>query len=358
MNGRQSPAIFPEAVRILGPRPLLVCHNDADGLSAGVILLKTLQRRSVEPILRIVGKGENAYSRDFSAEVRHRVAVEGITGLLITDLGVSSDLPMPGLPTILVDHHVPTGIPQDATVITGIDDVPIPTSSLLAHRAAAACGPAGDLLWLAAIGIIGDMAEDAGFAEMAAARAGSGITALRKAASLVNAPRRSSSADASPAFALLAKADGPKAVLSGAHPETALLLAARAEVKAELDAARQAAPRIVGPVAMVKFHSPCQVHPLIAQAWSRRLKVPIAMAANSGYRPGWVHFAARAGGAGGEVDIPAFLAGVRPPGADEQYGKGHKAASGGALRIADWNIFVRSLGFGPEMEETERAEAA
>jgi single-stranded-DNA-specific exonuclease len=204
------------------------------------------------------------------------------------------------------------------------------------------------MLWLAAVGIIGDMAEKDGFAEMGEARS-FGITALRKAASLVNAPRRSSSGDATPAFALLERADGPKQVLSGEFEETAVLLAARDEVRGEVELARKAAPRIVGPVAIVPLDSACQIHPLIAQAWSGRLKSPIVMAANFGYRPGWVHFAARTGQ---DADIPAFLASVRPPGADEQYGKGHRLASGGALRLADWNALVRTLGFGPEMERT------
>jgi hypothetical protein len=126
-----------------------------------------------------------------------------------------------------------------------------------------------------------------------------------------------------------------------------LVEAAREAVRAEVEKARKAAPKIVGPVAIVPIDSACQIHPLIAQTWSGRLKAPIVMAANFGYRPGWVHFAARTGQ---DADIPAFLAGVRPPGADEQYGKGHRLASGGALRVADWNIFVRTLGFGPELK--------
>ena len=39
-----------------------------------------------------------------------------------------------------------------------------------------------------------------------------------------------------------------------------------------------------------------------------------------------------------------FLAEHRPPGADERYGNGHAQATGGALRIADWNAFVADLG--------------
>lgn len=348
----QSPAVFPQAARGLGRKPLIACHNDADGLSAGVILLKTLQRLGIEPEVRIVGKGENAYSRVFQDEVNGRGASGGITGLVIADLGTSSEFDVNGLPTIVVDHHIPTGFPESATVISGIEDDPIPTTSLLAYRCAAAAEVADGLLWLAAIGIIGDMAEQDGFPEMEAARA-FGITALRKAASIVNAPRRSASGDASPAFALLSRADGPKQVLSGELPETALLLAARDEVRQAVDEARKAAPKMAGPVALVRIHSACQVHPLIAQTWSGRLKVPIVIAANTGYRPGWVHFAARSSTG---ADIPAFLATVRPPGADEQYGKGHRAASGGALRIGDWNHFLGSLGYGPEFQESEELE--
>jgi single-stranded-DNA-specific exonuclease len=346
MHGLQPPSVFPAALRQIGERPLLVCHNDADGLSAGVILARALLHGALTPTVRIIGKGENAYSAVFQAEIAERKQRDGVTGLILTDVGTSSQLAPDILPTIIVDHHVPTGIPDGATVISGIFDDPIPTSSLLAYRCAVALGDAAPLLWLAALGIIGDLAEKDGFPEMEAARS-YGITALRKAASLVNAPRRSSSGDAAPAFALLEKARGPKEVLSGQFAETALLLAARDEVRTEVDRARKAAPKIVGPVAIVAIDSPCQVHPLIAQTWSTRLKSEIVMAANFGYRPGWVHFAARTAQ---DADIPAFLASVRPPGADEQYGKGHRLASGGALRLEDWNIFVRTLGFGPDME--------
>lgn len=66
------------------------------------------------------------------------------------------------------------------------------------------------------------------------------------------------------------------------------------------------------------------------------------IAANSGYRDGWVHFAART--ASGR-DLIAFLAEHRPPGADGRYGNGHIQATGGALRPADRNNFIAGLGF-------------
>ena len=341
-TGLQPPSAFPLALDAFGPAPLVVCHNDADGLSAGAILLHALRRTGREPLVRIVGKGENAYSEAFREEMANARA----DGMLITDLGVAPQVPRPDLPTILIDHHVPSGLPSSVAIITGVHDHPIPTSSLLAYRCAEALGKANDLLWLAAIGIIGDMADGDGFPEMEAARK-LGITALRKAVSLVNAPRRTASGDASAALDLLLKANGAKAVLSGEHEETQALLDAKAEVNRELDAARKIGPKVAGEVALVLFSSPTQIHPLVAQAWRGRIKDRIVISANSGYRDGYVHFAARTAA---DRDLLAFLAEHRPPGATEQYGNGHRLASGGALTFDDWNHFVASLGFGPEAQ--------
>ena len=323
-------------------RPVLILgHNDADGLSATAILARGLGQEGWACRTRIVGRGENPWSAELQAEIAHT----NPGGLIVTDLGVREG-DLAACPTIIIDHHVPTGTPGAATLITGYGQDPIPTSSLLALRSVEPLTSSGDdLLWLAALGIIGDMAEDSGFPEMAAARARYGVTALRKAASLVNAPRRSASGDASPSLSLLMKANGPKAVLSGEHPETAALLAAKDEVKAELERARKIGPKLRGGVALIAFSSPCQIHPLVAQTWRGRLKGADVIAANFGYRPGWVQFAARAGAG---TDLIAFLAEHRPPGADENYGSGHVAASGGALRLPDWNAFIAGLGFGPE----------
>ena len=321
---------------------LVLCHNDADGLTAGALFARAFAAAGWQVRTRVVGRGESPGSDEMRAELADVPA----GGVVVTDLGVQPGLPKPGVPTVIVDHHIPGAAPPGAAVITGHGMDPIPTSSLLAYWCAGALADAGDWLWLAAVGLIGDMAEDAGFPEMAAARR-YGVTALRDAASLVNAPRRTAAGDAGPALALLMAADGPKEVTKGTTPEAAALRAAKAEVKAELDAARRVAPKVRNGVAMIRFSSPTQIHPLIAQQWRGRLKGEVVLAANTGYRPGWVHFAVRS--ADGR-DLVAFLAGHRPPGADAAYGNGHAQATGGALRPADWNAFVHSLGFGPEEE--------
>jgi len=325
---------FAQWLNTAGRAPLILGHFDADGLAALAILKRSLP----EAQMRLVGKGENPWDPGVRAELAERAPGT----LIATDLGVREGDIVPGVPTCLIDHHVPTGTPGAATVISGNGLEPEPTSALLAWWAA---GADERLLWLAAVGLIGDMAEDKGFAEMAAAQKRYGKTALRSAVSLINAPRRTANADATPALELLLKCDSPKELLSGEHPETAVLLAAKEEVKAEMDVAKRVAPKVRGEVALIPLDSACQIHPLIAQQWRVRLKDKVVIAANKAYRPGWVHFAARTGAG---HDLIRFFAERRPEGAGSEYGSGHKAASGGALRIPEWNRFVAELGFPEE----------
>jgi single-stranded-DNA-specific exonuclease len=332
---------FRQALERFGPRPLILGHFDADGLSAVAILKRALDAMDRPADIRLVGKGENPWSAAMRAELEH----EPPGGLIVADLGVREGDVLPGTTTIIIDHHVPTGTPGKASVISGHGSTPEPTTALLAYWCAQAIGPADDFLWLAALGLIGDMADEAGFPELAQAQARYGKTALRSAVSLINAPRRTARADAQPALALLLKCNSPKELLSGVQPETAQLLAAKDEVKCAMDDAKRVPPKVRGDVALIPLASPCQIHPLIAQQWRARLKDKVVIAANRDYRPGWVHFAARS--ASGR-DLIQFLADRRPAGADEQYGSGHRQATGGALRHADWNRFVAELGFPEE----------
>ena len=329
-------------------KPVLVLsHHDADGLSAAAILARALERSGRQVRVRLLGRGENAWSPELASELR----AQDIGGLIIADLGTRAEPPLPGVATVLVDHHVPTGIPAEAVLVSGHGMHPTPTTSLLSWWCAGAVAEVDDLLWLAAIGIIGDMEEASGFPELAAARGRWGITALRSAVSLLNAPRRASSGDAGPALSLLLKADGPKAVLSGHFPETALLQAAKAEVQDALATGRRAAPRIRDNIALIRLNTACQIHPLIAQQWKGRLKDKVVIAANTGYRPGWVHFAARTNQG---TDLIEFFRAHKPQGADPiDYGNGHAQASGGALQPAAWNQFVASLGFGADEQVPE-----
>lgn len=331
--------------RMPADRPVVVLsHFDADGLSASAILIRALQAAGREALPLVTGKGETPWD----PEVRDRIAALAPGGLIVADLGTRTAPVLPGCPTVVIDHHVPTGEPDDAVTISGNGLDPEPTTALVAWWAAGALGDQADLLWLAAIGLIGDMAEDAGFPELAEAQSRWGKTALRDATSLVNAPRRTAAADPAPALRLLIAGDGPKHITKGNDPDAQALHAAKAEVRAAMDVAKRMAPLIAGDLAVIPLDSPCQIHPLIAQQWRGRLRDKIVLAANAGYREGWVHFAARS--ASGR-DLIAFLAEHRLANADGRYGNGHAQATGGALRTVDWNQFIAGLGL-PQAQVT------
>ena len=317
---------------------VIVSHFDADGLAAAAILERALRaaQRQVETL--VIGKGESPWDATIAA----RLGSHDPAGLILADLGTRAEPVLAGCPTLVIDHHVPTGEPAEAITISGNGLDPEPTTALLAWWSAGALGDQADLLWLAAIGLIGDMAEERGFAELTQAQARWGKTALRDATSLVNAPRRTAAADAGPALRLLLRADGPKRITKGDDADARALHAAKAEVRAAMDEAKRVPPVIAGDVALIALDSPCQIHPLIAQQWRGRLRDKVVIAANRGYRPGWVHFAARS--ASGR-DLIAFLAGHRPADADGRYGNGHAQATGGALPVLSWNSFIAGLGF-------------
>ena len=340
---------FAAFARVLDAPPLIASHDDADGLSSAALLARAWARA---PEIRLVGRGENAWDDAFAAEMARR----GPAALVIADLGVAGRRPLPGAPLAVIDHHVPTGAPEDATVVSGHGLEPTPSTSVLAHWCAAGMGDASDLDWLAALGLIGDYGDKAPFPLIPAAKKRYGAGKLREAVSLVNAPRRSASGDAAPALALLLRARDPRDVVDGGHPETARCAEAREEVRAALAEGRRQPPRFGRrygrEVAVIRLDSPCQIHPLVAQSWVGRLRGKgqggvIVFAANFGFQEGAVSFAGRAGG---EADIIDLLARHRPEGADPtRYGNGHRRASGGTLPFGAWNALADDLGLGPEL---------
>ena len=327
--------------------PLILSHDDADGLSSAAILCRAFEETSAGPDLRLVGRGENAWSDAIAAEVKRRDP----SALVVADLGMRERVLHPRM--AVIDHHVPTGTPEGATVVHGYGRDPTPSTSVLAHYCAeGSMGEAADdLLWLAAVGLIGDYGDKAPFDIVPRAKKRYGAGKLRELVSLVNAPRRSASGDACPALDLLLKADDPADALSGRHPEADACQAAREEVQAALAEGRKQPPkfgsRYGGDVAIIRLDSPCQIHPLIAQSWVGRLRGATVFAANFGFQPGMISFSGRGRG---DADLVSFLAKHRPSGSDPLlYGNGHCRAAGGTLPAEAWNELMDDLGFGLEL---------
>ena len=350
-------ARFVEDARGRSDGVLVLCHSDADGLAAGAILTEALRRAGLGQVnVLATGKAGNAWAEDTAALLAERRP----GALIVTDLGVRAEPVWDGPPALLIDHHRPSGLPPsaDETVITGYGVDPTPTSGILAL--ACAGGLEGvdvdDLDWIAAVSALSDLGDKAPFSIIAAAKKSYGVGVLRDTVTLLNAPRRSPSGDASKALELLLSAQGPRDIAKGEGPLVDSLRHDKEEVNAAYAEAKKAGPKFAGEAAAIRIHTPCQVHPLVAQIWRTRLPKFIVMGVNTGYRPGWVHFSARCGK---DKNLLDFFRKHRPEGADKNhYGNGHDQAGGGALPTAVWNVFARDLGFGPEMQVADEAESA
>ncbi len=307
---------MPDARSLLLTVDRVVPHTDADGLAAGALALR--ERGEPADAAILLGRGQTPFGREPPLP-RRSVAV--------LDWGVRP-LARPGL---LVDHHVPEAEPRiDQVVVSGYGERPETATAPLVRRLVPE-QPA----WLAAVGAVGDLGGD-GFALPECAGAPRG--AVRKLVPLVNAPRRLPDGPVREALALLVEHEDPVAAL--ADGRLGLLEDARRAWRAEFDRVVRTAPRMVGDrVALLRFASPAQVHPLVATTWARRLAPRVVLAANDGYlAPGTVNFAVR----GGDGDLRALLRDALP-GAGGEVAHGHDRATGGSLEAADFERLLAAL---------------
>ena len=332
----------------------ILTDADADGLPAGALLQRALAAKGYT---RITAEVRRKFENAWMPEVHARLRAQNPEALIVADLGARPDTILPGVPTLLIDHHVPFGTPPGATLLTSYGNEPTATTGLLALWCAQSIAPelAERLQWMAGISLLSDLGDKAPFGELAESKRRFGVTALRDLTSLLNAPRRAAAGDATVALELLLTAETPKQVLKENGPQLASLRAAKAEVGEALALARKAAPRfstkwkeeLGADIIAIRIATPCQVHPLIAQIWRPRFPSAVIFGVNTGFRPGYVHFAGRAPSS---VNLVRFLRNHTPAGADGTFGGGHDQASGGALPAPVWNTFVQELGFGLEMQ--------
>jgi single-stranded-DNA-specific exonuclease len=292
----------------------VVPHTDADGLAAGAIALRERGEPAAAAVL--LGRGETPWTH---SRLPHPPA--------LLDWGVRA---LEG-PALIVDHHAPEAEPGPGQVVlSGFGAQPETTTAALMRRLCPE-QPA----WLAAVGAVGDLGDRAFKLPECA---GAPKTAVRRLVPLVNAPRRGPGLDGvRTALALLVDHADPKAAL--ADPRIAELEEARDAWRAAWETVRRTAPRVGASVALVRFSSPFQLHPLAAQMWSRRLAPRPVIAANDGYLPDRVNFSVR----GGDGDLRALLHSTLP-GVGGEFAHGHPAATGGSLAPADFERLVTALG--------------
>lgn len=327
---------------------VLLCHSDADGLASGVLMLRALERTG-RPHLQLfpMGKGENAWS----LSVLERIQALHPAALIVLDLGSRARPIFPGVPTLLIDHHRPLGVPPGGRLISSHKWQPVLCTAALVYWLAMPLADLADLDWLAALGILGDLGEHAMLEPLQAARARYGSRILHETAVLVDAARCSANGAATPALAALLAAREPADIARCRVPEARELAELHRAFEEALKEARKARPAFSGRVALVRIRSPYLIHPALAHFWCARLPASVVLVGNEGYLPGRVSFSlcSRSG-----VDLPTFLQAFRQSLDATEFGYGHDQATGGTVSADEWKSLLAMLGFHNEAKAGRR----
>ncbi|KAI1416871.1 DHH phosphoesterase [Hypoxylon sp. FL1857] len=352
-------------------RTLIVPDKDADGLTSGAILQKTLVLLGLEPHLisaHLLQKGSNIHEESERASM----AAHKPDYIFVLDQGSRKGPPVIDGPhkALIIDHHwaLEDDFPEGADHVTACTSPPVATSSLLTYHI---CNELHEKVhkscdWLCAMGTHGDLGNtlkwEPPFPDMKATFKTYTKKAVNDAVSLINAPRRTATYDVPAAWAALTAAGSPSDLLKNSS-----LLAARAEVNAEVDRCTHTAPKFSGDakIAVFRISSAAQVHPVIATRWAGHLQSPkleVILVANEGYLPGMVNFSCRiprsARARIPPVNIIEVLKGIAAKAPNptlrerlgESFARGHKEASGGIVPKAEFEEFMDILEIGKKPE--------
>lgn len=325
----------------------LLFHGDADGCCSGAIMYRTLLGLGDDLVFPVfMAKNENLYS----VSLADRVLAREPSRLIVMDMGSRTRAIVPGLTTLVIDHHRPEGIPPVDVFVSSFGVEPPAPASLLTYQICKDFVQVGGLEWLAAMGVVGDLGFQADLEVVRNARGLYTMKAIKEAVALVNAPRRAPAHDIPAAFGALIHADNPLDITEGAVPEIDALRKYREEVNAEFARVVWTEPKFSGQWALVKFSSPALVHPMVAATWRRRLPESIVLAANYGYTEGNVHFSVRSAKG---VNLIDELRKIRPAEPGAEFAHGHPQATGGILPLREFQDFLKSLGFPSDVAESE-----
>ncbi|OTB12685.1 hypothetical protein K445DRAFT_76888 [Daldinia sp. EC12] len=352
-------------------RTLIIPDKDADGLTSGAILQKTLVLLGLEPSLisaHLLQKASNIHDE------KERIAMASYKPeyIFVLDQGSRKSPPVidPPHKSLIIDHHwsVEDDFPEGSEHVTACHSPPVATSSLLTYYI---CNELHEKVhsqcdWLCAMGTHGDLGNtlkwEPPFPDMKATFKTYTKKAINDAVSLINAPRRTATYDVPGAWAALTAANSPKELLTNQT-----LLAARAEVNAEVDRCTRTAPKFSsdGKIAVFRINSAAQIHPVIATRWAGHLQSPrleVILVANEGYLPGLVNFSCRVPRSARARDTPVniieVLRGIAAKAPDptlrerlgESFARGHKEASGGIVPKAEFEEFMDILEIGKKPE--------
>ena len=122
-------------------RVAIAYHGDADGTGSCAVAVHWVRATGRTLACALApGKGEDLYGEGFA----NRIVETKPNCLLVLDQGSRPRPIVPGLPTLVVDHHdrPEEGVPVDVYV-SGLDEEPTPTAALMTRFYAATEDPEG-----------------------------------------------------------------------------------------------------------------------------------------------------------------------------------------------------------------------
>ncbi|WVR03621.1 hypothetical protein IAU60_000614 [Kwoniella sp. DSM 27419] len=355
---------------------LIVPDKDADGLSAGTLLYRTLlHMKHPESLISVhhLTKGNNVHS-DYEMDLMHKSGAEKVVVLDQGSRPGRALLPPlvkdeSGKRVLIVDHHMSDEWPEHSQVLTACHTHPIATAALLTYMLLRDLHPAvhNEEAWRAVVGVIGDLGTTVpkwGTApwpsELGAAFKRLGSKSFSEAVSGVNAPRRTAEYNVPKAWDIMLNARSPSDMANNAF-----LKLCKIDVGEETAKWARTPPKFSadGRVAVVTVHTGFQVHPVIATRWAGTLgrkssKLLMVMCVNTGFNPdpNKVSFSCRIAASlrtlpsDQQPNLIALLNdyGDMIPGFRERvgndYARGHKEATGGIIPKAEFDLLLGVMG--------------
>lgn len=343
-----SPAMIDRAKQLLrmvtreGGRVLVAPDRDIDGLASAALVMHAVERLGGTPLVELPHKGEHVHV----ASMRERLSAIPADLLVVLDMGSRRGPIVEGLPTIVVDHHDARDVPDGVVFVSAAGHEPVAPTGLLTYELLRGLVELDDVAWLALVATVGDLGPEHPFErELGAIARRYPKTHVRETIALVNAARRAGRYQPQTALALLRAAKEPADIARARLPGVAELQACRAEVNAEVTRVARTAPKVSGNVALIRFSSSAQIHPLIATRWTQRLAPKIVMVVNDGYLPGRCNFALRCADRG--VDLLGFLRGLPLGPVEGEFANGHTRATGGSVPPHEMTRILEAIGFAP-----------
>ncbi len=170
-------------------RVIVAPDRDVDGLAAGALAIRALERMGAIPIPALPAKGEHVHT----PAMRARLAALQADALVVLDMGSRRGPIVEGLPTVVVDHHDAREAPTGVVFVSAAGCEPVAPTGLLTYELLRPLADLDDVAWLAVVATLGDLGEAHPFsAELGPVAARYKKTHLKETVALINAARRAS----------------------------------------------------------------------------------------------------------------------------------------------------------------------